>query len=102
MVSKHYCNTIPLTCYRVLNSSLGRLDLGGLGSKSPYRTGACHVIHRDSDPCILSQELSAHLSYGEQRHLPCFRPLYIKSRVKRHPMIWQAMLTYPALNPIRQ
>ena len=35
MFSKDYCNTIPVTCSRVLNSSPGRLDLGGLGFKSP-------------------------------------------------------------------
>ena len=32
-MSKYYCNTIPITCSRVLNSSPGRLDLGGLGFK---------------------------------------------------------------------
>jgi len=35
VVSKYYCNTIPITCSRVLNSSLGRLYLGGLGYESP-------------------------------------------------------------------
>jgi len=29
-VSECDCNTIPITCSRVLNSSQGRLDLGGL------------------------------------------------------------------------
>jgi hypothetical protein len=31
-----HCTTIPITCSRVLNSSPGRLDLGGLGFKSPW------------------------------------------------------------------
>ena len=34
-MSKHYCNIIAITCFRVLNSSPGCLDLGGLGCESP-------------------------------------------------------------------
>ena len=34
-MSKNYCKTIPITCCKVLNSSPGCLDLGGLGFKSP-------------------------------------------------------------------
>ena len=35
MVSKCHCKTLPITCCTVLNSSPGRLDLGGLGFKIP-------------------------------------------------------------------
>jgi len=35
VVSKYYCNTMPITRSRVLNSSPGRLDLGGLGFQPP-------------------------------------------------------------------
>ena len=35
MVSKYYCSTILITCSRDLNSSPGRLDLGGLAFKPP-------------------------------------------------------------------
>jgi hypothetical protein len=35
VVWKYYCNTIPIICSRVLSSSPGRLDLSGLGFKSP-------------------------------------------------------------------
>jgi len=38
MVSKYYCNTIHITCSRVLNLAPGRLDLGGPGFKSPGNT----------------------------------------------------------------
>ena len=56
MVSKYYLNTIPVTCFRVLNSSPGRLDLGGLGFKYPrwgtaYMTGARQVIHHIGSQC---------------------------------------------------
>jgi len=35
MWCRNIIDTIPITCSRVLNSSPGRLDLGGLGFKSP-------------------------------------------------------------------
>jgi hypothetical protein len=35
VVSEYDCETFPIICYRVPTSSPGRLDLGGLGFKSP-------------------------------------------------------------------
>ena len=51
MVSTYYCTTNSITCSRVLNSSPGRLDLGGLGFKSPGPLDiARHVIPRTLIP----------------------------------------------------